>query len=268
MSTDFASATAIEAIEDEPTGAFRAVVPDGWQQGNGAFGGVVVGLLTRAIVASKGDETRRLRSLTADLVGPLLPGPVALRVSALRRGGSMSFYDAHLVQNGALVARASAALAAARAVEPPRVGSTAPPQPPWNDVPPLPIAPPLGPVFAPHYEYRSTGPLPFVGGAEAVTAGFIREKGAPRPFDEAAIMALLDAWWPTTLAVETAPRAVATVGYTMQLLLDPHGLPLGEPLFHRARGVASADNFLVEMRELWAGNALVAMNQQTFALLS
>ena len=70
------------------------------------------------------------------------------------------------------------------------------------------------------------------------------------------------------LAVESAPRAVATVGYTMQLLVDPRTLDVAEPLYYRARGVAGGDNFFVEMRELWSGDVVVAMNQQTFALLT
>lgn len=54
----------------------------------------------------------------------------------------------------------------------------------------------------------------------------------------------------------------------MQLLADPRALPPSEPLFYRARGVAGADNYFVEMRELWSGDRVVAMNQQTFALLT
>ena len=53
----------------------------------------------------------------------------------------------------------------------------------------------------------------------------------------------------------------------VQLLVDPRTLDPAEPLYYRARGVAAADNFFIEMRELWSGDAVVAMNQQTFALL-
>lgn len=265
MSSEFERAT---AIQDDGDGGYTGDVPDLWQQGKGAFGGVVVGILTRAIVASEEDRGRRLRSLTADLCAPALPGPVEVRRASLRRGASVSFVEARLTQNGGLVAHASAALASARAISPAAIRPAPPKRVPWRDVPAVPVEPPLGPVFARRYEYRSTGPLPFVGGAEAAAEGWIREKAAPSALDEAAIAGLLDAWWPTVFAVEAGPRAVATVGYTMQLLVDPRGLDPSEPLYFRARGVAGGDNFFVEMRELWSDDAVVAMNQQTFALLT
>lgn len=265
MSSEFERAT---AIQEDGSGGYTGVVPDRWQQGKGAFGGVVVGMLTRAIVASPEDRGRRLRSLTADLCAPALPGPVEVRRASLRRGASVSFVEARLTQDGGLVAYASAALASARAIPPAAIRPASPKRVPWRDVPTVPVEPPLGPVFAQKYEYRSTGPLPFAGGADAAAEGWVREKATPSVLDEAAIAGLLDAWWPTVLAVEAGPRAVATVGYTMQLLVDPRPLDPAEPLYFRARGVAGGDNFFVEMRELWSGDTVVAMNQQTFALLT
>ncbi len=267
MTSPFENATAIrprDSAEHEWTGE----LPDRWQQGKGAFGGVVVGILTRAIVAFEQDRTRRLRSLSAELCAPALPGPFVVRAALLRRGSSASFVEARLEQDGALVARGSAALASPRAVRPASFRPPPPARPPWRDIEPLPVEPPLGPVFADKYEYRSTGPLPFAGGNEPAAEGWIREKTPPSVLDEAGVAGLLDAWWPTVLAVESAPRAVATVGYTMELFVDPRTLDPAEPLFYRARGVVGADNFFVEMRELWSGDAVVALNQQTFALLS
>jgi hypothetical protein len=263
MTSAFEHATALQADGT----SFRAVIPDGWQQGKGAFGGVVVGIMTRAMLASEADRTRTLRSVTADLCAPLLEGDARVHVTTLRRGTSMTFLDARLEQAGALVARASVALGTPRSVVPPALRSPAPAMPPWSDVAVVPVGPPFGPIFTRHYEYRVTGPMPFSGGTEASVAGWLREKVTPDVLDAAAIAGMLDAWWPTSFSTESAPRAVATVGYTMQLLVDPARLPVTEPLFYRAHGVASADNFFVEMRELWHGHELVAMNQQTFAVL-
>ncbi|MDF2691729.1 MAG: TesB-like acyl-CoA thioesterase 1 [Labilithrix sp.] len=265
--SEFEQATAIR-VSDETPNVFTANVPDLWQQGKGAFGGISVGILTRAIVATESDRTRALRSLTADLCAPVLPGAVEVEVSSLRRGGSISFIDARLSQNGGLVARASAALASPRAVTPAAIRPVSPKRPPWRDVPPIPVAPPIGPVFAEKYEYRSTGPLPFAGGTDAAAEGWLREKVTPSVIDEAAIAGLLDAWWPSVFAIESGPRGVATVGYTMQMLVDPRTLDPGEPLFYRGRGVAAGGSLFIEMRELWSGDTVVAMNQQTFALLA
>lgn len=272
MSSEFERATALQSIvhngENGEERRYSGDIPDLWQQGKGAFGGVTVGLLTRAIVLAEADRGRTLRSLSAELCAPALPGPVEIAVTSMRRGGSMSFVEARLTQGDALVAHASASLAAPRAIAPAAIRPVPPRRPPWRDVATIPVEAPLGPVFAKKYEYRSTGPLPFASGPEPAAEGWIREKETPTVLDEAAIAGLLDAWWPAILAIESAPRAVATVGYTMQLLVDPRSLDPAEPLFHRARAVAGSDNFFVEMRELWSGDTVVAMNQQTFALLS
>src|SRR5262245_18282305 len=100
MSSEFQQATAVRIDDTDGPGGYVGLVPERWQQGRGAFGGVVVGILARAIVdasARKGDEARLLRSLSADLCAPLLPGAVRLKTEEIRRGGSASFVDARLI---------------------------------------------------------------------------------------------------------------------------------------------------------------------------
>jgi hypothetical protein len=213
----------------------------------------------------------------------VLPGEATIEVGVLRRGNGLSNLEAKLVRGGEVLARASAVLARARGVEAGAGGASlaagAPRGPgSWSEVAVAPVGPPFGPAFAPHYEYRSTGPLPFsaAGGAaegagggavEPVAEGWVRLRRAV-PLDAPAIVGLLDAWWPAALPTFRQPRPIATVGFTMQLLTEPSALPPDEPLFHRARLVASDEGYMVEFRELWtASGLLVAMNQQTFAII-
>ena len=53
---------------------FAFMVPDGWQQGRGAFGGLVVGAMVRAAIVTTNDVTRVVRSVTAELLGPDFQG--------------------------------------------------------------------------------------------------------------------------------------------------------------------------------------------------
>jgi hypothetical protein len=129
------------------------------------------------------------------------------------------------------------------------------------------LAHPIAPVFTQHFEYRSTGLLPFWGASEATAAGFVREKITPTRIDAPAVIGLLDAFWPAIFAVESQPRAVATLSFAAQVLTDLTTLDPALPLFHRAEVVALREGFFVEMRELWSNTTLVAMNQQTFAIL-
>lgn len=238
-------------------------VPDGWQQGRGAFGGLVLATLLRAIERAEPDRNRSVRSLTGDLCGPVLPGPAALIVEVLRRGNNLSNIDARLVQAGEVQARASAVLSAPRAA----ASLRRPPQPPavpaWPDLPALAIGPPIGPVFAPHFEYRSATTFETADGSE--TLGRLRLRRPPATIDAPAVIAMLDAWWPAIFSGQSRP--MATVSFTAELLCAPDQLPPDAPLAYRGKVVALYEGFCVEFRELWHEQTLVAMNQQTFAVL-
>jgi hypothetical protein len=244
-----------QASRIERTGEhlFRAEIPDGWQQGRGAFGGLVLGVAVRGMVAT--EPERVLRALTADIAAPVLPGEVRIAVEIARRGKNQTNLVAAVDQAGARVATLVGVMSNARDVTARPFTPEAPCPAPWEDVAILPVAPPFGPRFAPHYEYRPTGPG---------TAGYVREKSSDE-IDSAALVALLDAWWPTLFAHESAPRPVATISFAAQLFASR--LPGTEPLFHTARLVTSQEGFFVELRELWSGDRLVALNQQTMAIL-
>ncbi|MBE7451702.1 MAG: thioesterase family protein [Kofleriaceae bacterium] len=117
--TSFAAASAIR-----PDGEARYAweVPDGWQQGKGAFGGLVLGTLLRAMEACEADPARRVRSLSGEIPAPVVAGPTTIEVEVLRRGGGTTFLSARARQAGATVARASALLAASRPPGAARIG--------------------------------------------------------------------------------------------------------------------------------------------------
>lgn len=263
--SQFAKVTELRAAGPE---RFECEIPDGWQQGKGAFGGVTLGILVRALMRNEPDMARKLRALNADLCAVAMPGPAEVQLQVLRRGGSVSFVEARLVQGGKLITRATATLGAPRPALSAPYPPAAPTPKPWADVPVAMLRPPFAPVFTQWFEYRSMGPMPFSGHHEPLVEGWIREAGVRGPMDEAFIVGLLDAWFPSFAPMTEAPRATVTIGYTTQLLVDPSSLPVDEPLFYRGRGVAAAEGYLVDSRELYAGSELIALNQQTVALIT
>src|SRR5262249_26290342 len=100
-------------------GSFEATVPDGWQQGRGAFGGLVYGMLARAMEQVVDEPARRLRTLTGDIAGPVMPGAATLRVEMLRRGGRQNNLQATLLQKGEPLAVAIGVFSAPRHRPPP-----------------------------------------------------------------------------------------------------------------------------------------------------
>ena len=139
---------------------------------------------------------------------------------------------------------------------------------PFEEASPIAFAPPAGPAFAGHYEYRVTGPWPFSGAAEAITAGWVRARRPPTVLGAAELVALADAWWPAAFSIDRGPRPTSTIAYMLQLLPTRAPLPGDQPLFHVARAVGGAEGYVAEQRELWtADGELVALNPQTFVVI-
>lgn len=258
----FERGSAVRALGE---GRFAIDLPDGWQQGRGAFGGLVLGVLARAVEACERDPARRTRTLTGDIVGPVQPGPAEILVTTLRNGHNQTNFRADLVQGGEVLAHASVISSKPR---PSDVATrpVPPARPRWEDAP---VIAPMegGPRFARFYEFRNVGPVPFTAGQEALAGGFVRENERPTKIDVPGVIGLLDAWWPAMFTLSDRPRAGATVCFTAEILCDPATLDPDTRFFVTCRAVADHEGFFVELRELWAGDRLVGLNQQTFALL-
>jgi hypothetical protein len=265
MPSPFEIASAVERVGEN---VYRTAIPDGWQQGRGAFGGVVLGTLARAMIASEPDPSRQLRMIAGEICAPVLSIESRVEVSVLRRGKNLTNLDARMIQDGEVVARASAGLSAPRRTGGDVYMPSPPDRKPIAESGPAVMPSPPAPSFARHYEFHVTGPLPFSRGDEPVVHGYVRERTPPSMLDAPAIIGLLDSFWPALFSVASAPRPMATAGFTAELLADPRSLDPAAPLFYRAHVAALRDGFFVEMRELWFEDSIVAMNQQTFAILA
>lgn len=248
-------------------GLYAVDVPPGWGQARGTFGGLLLGAVVDAVRKADEDEARLLRSITAEIAGPVLPGPATIEVVEVRRGSAVSTWSTSMVSEGQSLVVANVVLGRDREIDrawqPER-----PVLPPWQDCPAVPMGLPFAPEFTQYFEIRPTGPLPFMGGSEAVASGWVRPKRASGGIGTAELVAMGDAWWPTLFAVESSPRPTATISFFAQNFLGDRTLPGDMPLFHRARGIAAAGGYLVEHRELWTPEGeLVLLNQQTFVII-
>ncbi|MEZ4362433.1 MAG: thioesterase family protein [Kofleriaceae bacterium] len=262
---DFRAASTISAVASG-TSRFRWQVPEGWQQGRGAFGGLVLGTLARAMSACEADAARALRTISGELCAPAMVGETEVAVEVLRRGSGTTYLEARASQAGALVARASGLQAAPRRAAAARATPTPPELPPVERLPEVPMLP-MSPPFSRHFEFRFAGSVPFSGHPTPQLVGYLRGRRRAAPLDAAAVIALLDAWWPCALSAEPAPRAMATVTFLAELLVDPAALDPEGYFAYRARLAGDTDGYTVELRELWQGDRLIALNQQMFAAL-
>lgn len=243
-----------------------AVVPDGWQQGRGAFGGLITGLMVRALEAHQPD--RPLRSLTSELCGPVMPGEVTLAVESLRVGSAVSTVTVRVIQGGEVQAHGVGVLGKQRVTDREHLELKPPTPTPWKDVEIIPVAPPFGPDFAQAFEFRPTSPLPFTGVLDARVEGWVKPKSPGTRRDASFLAACADAYWPTMFSREDAPRPMATIAYTLQPIAGFEGLNPEAPVFHRANLVVARDGYFVEFREIWGEDGrLLGLNQQTFVII-
>lgn len=257
-------------MEPAPTGenAFTVTIPDGWQQGRGAFGGLVLGALVRCVEKAETDPTRKLRSLTAVVAGPVLPGESRVTVSHLRRGNAVSMIRASLYADGDVIAELTAILGRDRPATPEwqRIPKVA--LPPWEEIEVAPLQAPIAPVFTQHFEYRLVGPLPFMGGGEPVAAGWIRPRQPGPDRGAAYLTACMDAWWPASAVTFDGPRPLATMNFMMDIVGTTEGLPPDAPYAYVGATPVSVNGYTGETRELWGVDGrLLALNRQTIAII-
>jgi hypothetical protein len=264
MIDDLSLASQITAIDPAH---FTWDVPDHWQQGRGAFGGIVVAAMARAAIASEPEAERVLRAVSCEILAPVLAGPAWLRVETLRRGQGISAIDVRLTQDedGTARLRARATLTLARARNHDRDLQISPPPAAtaFGAVPRAPVGPPIAPTFTQHLDFRPLGPPPFSGASVPQVDGWI---AAPRAssWGPPELLALVDAYWPSLMVLESAPRPLVTLTFTAQLL----AVPERGPLYHRGRALAAQDGYLAELRELFtADGRLVVVNTQVIAIV-
>lgn len=242
-------------------------VAPGWRQGRGAYGGLVIGSMIRAIERRVGDPTRRARSVTAELPGAMEAGRADLTVAILRAGSGVTTARAELSQAGEVRAHAVAIVAAKRKVDAPSWQDVPRPDAPdWRGLTPWPWSPGF-PEFAQNFEYRIVEGIPGTG-KPARALGWIKARQPGTVRDAGYIAAMADAWWPAALHRFPAMRPIATIAYTLDVIADPATIDPDRPLLYRATVPVCGDGYFLETRELWTeAGELVALNHQTFAII-
>jgi len=215
-----------------------------------------------------GGPERAVRTLTAELCGPVLVGPADITIEPLRLGSGTSTVAARITQDGELRTHAVLVLGRDRARDAEHRGIDTPQLPDWRDLAAVPDGV-LPPPFARHFEFRPNGHPPFAGASEARAAGFIRPRNPGPARDAAYVTALADAWWPALFPVMSAPRPMATITFTLDLVSSPEGLETEAPYYHEAHTLVSHAGFAPELRTLWGHDGrLLAINHQTFVVVA
>ncbi|MCU0700359.1 MAG: thioesterase family protein [Myxococcaceae bacterium] len=242
-------------------------VATGFGQGKATFGGLIVGACVRSLEARVSDPSRRLRSITAQLVGAPQPGPAHIHIRPLRSSNTVTTLTADLEQGGTVMAHVVGVFATDRPVELTWRELRPPPAPPWRELEPIDPENPFAPEFTRNFEFRSSGGVPYTGSSDA-PVGYIRPRAPCARRDAAYVACLVDAWWLVALCRFEQLRPAATLTYTAELHTPASELPDDEPLLHVGRGLVCHAGYSLETRELWSVDGrLVATGTQVVTII-
>jgi len=243
-------------------------VPEGWHQGRGAWGGLIVAAAVRAARAAD-PAAPALREISVHMVGPVLAGPAHVTCTLVRRGSATSVWQVAVASSSDETwAVATVVFGGSRAPDVEGHPVLAMPEAPdWQDLPPLMLEPPLAPEFLQHLAVRPVHGYPYSGTSDDVLAWVAPAVALPE-YDDATLTGLVDAMWPAALVQVSTTRPMATLSFSATLLVDPASVDPGAPLLHRGRLLALADGYATESRELWTPDGRLAVhNSQVIAVI-
>lgn len=266
---DFAAGCAIERTGPD---SFTWRVPEGWLQGRGAWGGLVVAAHVNAAEAeqNRSDPSRRIRNISAHLFGPLPSGEATIRTTCLRAGSAMTTWQVAITgSDGQLASQAVVIAGTGRPVSAQDRWGTAqmPSLPEWAGLPSAPVRPPVGPEFGAHFDYRPVSGFP---GAQSAphALGWLSPAGTWDGWTAGTALGIVDAWWPASYISMAEVRPMGTVSFSAHLLVDPATVSPDEPLAYEAWVSATDDGFTSETRRLWSPDGrLVVENHQAIVVI-
>jgi hypothetical protein len=249
-------------------------VPQGWAQGRGAWGGLIIAALIRAAESEITEPDYRLRAVTSQLLGPVRPGAIALQSRVLRRGSATTSIRVDAVdESQEVLATLTGVWGADRVpdVEPQYAAwsaISAPDAMRWSEVPVVDIAPPIGPEFGSHLVFRPISGYPGQGVSRTLGWIGLPDCGADFHYDAATLVGLVDAWWPGALAVLSAMRPMGTISFSAHLMCRPSEIDGGEPLLHEGFVAAAQSGFCSEVRRLWSSTGVLVVDSvQSVAII-
>ncbi len=209
-------------------------------------------------------DDRGPRSLTVHFLRPPAEGALELEIEVERAGRSASSLTGRILQEGRLMALAIGTWTQRYdgALEWPL---PAPAVPAPDELPSAELGPSAPRMFRQLDVRRVFGSVPFGGGDEALTGGWIRTR-VPQPLDDALLALLTDAWFPSVFTRLSAPSPAPTIDLTIhfrdRLPDDPHPWVLG-----RYRSQAAIDGLFEEDGELWSADGRLLAQSRQLALL-
>lgn len=255
------------ALRPAGDGVWAGELAEGWNTPRGPLGGYVMAIVMRGMELAVDDADRQARSVTMHFLRVPEAGPVTVRATVERAGGSLSTVSARLEQEGKLLGLAVGAYSVP--FESPLLDQAPMPdvKPPETPEPASPAPGGPAPEFLKRMVFQHRfGDFPFTQSEQAEVGGWLglyEEEGA---LDAGMVALLADSWfpapWPRLRELAPAPTVEMTVHFRSPLPVQ------GPLLLGRFDCKLVRDGFFDESGELWAPDGtLVAQSRQLGLLL-
>lgn len=200
--------------------AWHMPMPEGWMQGRSIFGGVTAAAATALAYRHLDDPARSLRTISTQLLAPVVPGPVVGVAKTLRSGKNVTFCEVRLSQGDTEVLVAQLVFARPRDTKLAVAGRPCPETADVDTLADLPYVPGVVPEFTQNAQMRwADGAPPFT---RATQARFVARYRYRVPLADAeGALALLDTFPAPSLSMLSAPAPASTVSWTAHLLRTP-----------------------------------------------
>jgi len=249
---------------------FALEIADTWQINVGPNGGYIAAILLNGMKQFLGHI--QTRSFTCHFLSASVPGEARLSVHIEKEGRTLSTVTSQLKQNGKTIAYAIATFSDDRNV------------PHFNDVSMPSVLPPEATASqdrmstdSPHYApFRSKydqriaiGLKPSDLGSVAKTGGWTKFSES-RPFDDLALLAISDSWFPSLKAKTDDLRFDAfhtpTVDHTVHFLSKPEDAEC-EFLLVMFQTENAANGFLIEDGFIWSDSGCLLARSRQLAII-
>lgn len=262
------------ALTAHGDGRYEADISADWNVRLGPNGGYIAALMLSGMKRELGEPATHTRALTIHFLSSAKPGAARLTVSPEKLGRTLSSATARLVQAERTVALAVATFGDRRD------GAT------FCDLKAPAVPPPLAigedrcmaehvagyAPFRAHYEQRlAIGPIPPDTSARGHVGGWTRFAD-PRPFDDLAMAAIADSWYPSFMARPMpAGLHAPTVDYTVHFAqsLPMETISPDDFILVEFETSFALQGYLVEDGRLWSPDGtLLAVSRQLAVLLA
>jgi acyl-CoA thioesterase len=239
-------------------------VPEGWTQGRALFGGLLAGLMYRALEQQVGADIP-VRSVTVSFVAPASEGVLHCEAEILRRGKSVVQGQCRAIQNGQVVAVLLASFGAPRASVVQVDTCLAPLFKSPDESVKLPYIEGVTPAFTRHYDFRwAHGGLPFSGAERADIGGWVREVAARERLDIADLLGIVDSWPPAVLPVLHQPAPASSMTWTVEFMPAAASGTGQQWWQYLAETEFASEGYVHTRARLWdQAGKLIALSRQT-----